>query len=103
MRKFLILSLFIIGHSFCHANQATFYNKIMLVNSEWQKQPDVSSLLLSPPDLPLSFSDAIATHLMLVEQTLRQRPTETHKADRGEPPEADGACQAGQNRAVDEA
>ena len=54
-----------------------FYRMLSQVNSEWKYQDD-GLKLAATLDLSQnkSFDDWIATHLMLVEQTLRKRTTE---------------------------
>ncbi len=47
---------------------------LMLVNSEWKNQPDAANVLANTSfPKPDNFNEWIATHLMLVEKTLRAR------------------------------
>ncbi|MBL7778650.1 MAG: T9SS type A sorting domain-containing protein [Chitinophagales bacterium] len=51
------------------------YKNLLQVNKEWTKQPDAQAVLQSYVGAPKNFNEWIATHLMLVEKTLRSRNT----------------------------
>jgi hypothetical protein len=82
----LLLSLFLFA-SFCGKTKASTLNMLNEVNAEWKNNVDGQILAASVNSGNIeSFNNWIATHLMLVEQTLRQRSVQqlsaTQKANR---------------------
>jgi hypothetical protein len=69
---FLSLLILISFHSFGSANE--LFSKLMEVNAEWKNQPEQAvGLNTAQFNTPENFNGWIATHLMLVEQILRNR------------------------------
>lgn len=76
----LIFTLVLLSAVFTgYANhQETVFKNLMNVNAEWKNQPDISQAHVGViTNMPTSFNGWIATHLMLVEKTLRARNTST--------------------------
>lgn len=74
--RFLIFTLVLLSAVFTSQanNQETAFKNLMNVNAEWKNQTDVTDALAGViTNKPATFNDWIATHLMLVEKTLRAR------------------------------
>ncbi len=80
MYRLLLPLIFFISLS-CFADDSTIRH-LTDVNAEWKNHPD-GLMLAASADVSnnKTFDDWIATHLMLVEQTLRQRPVENLTAE----------------------
>ncbi|MFN8277335.1 MAG: T9SS type A sorting domain-containing protein [Chitinophagales bacterium] len=89
MKRFICFLLGALAAHWCFAQaaQPNTMDALMQVNAEWQHQADARQLVSKEPAAQSqSFHQWIATHLRLVEKTLRQRSTahltETQAANR---------------------
>lgn len=74
MKNYLLPALFVFLFAVSNANNSDeLLKKLTIVNAEWQKQNDVDAVLHDATFKSKTFNDWIATHLMLVEKTLRAR------------------------------
>lgn len=77
MKRILLPLLLLVFAIVANANNATL-EKLNIINAEWQKNADGKALALSTSiGNPSTYNDWIATHLMLVESTLRLRDIST--------------------------
>ncbi len=73
MKRFLLLLPLLLMQLAYAGNPATLIKQLTVVNKEWSKQTDVQPVLAAADVNPQNFNQWIALHLMLVEQTLRNR------------------------------
>lgn len=73
MKKFLPFLLLILVQTVYAGNTTGLLLRLATVNKEWNKQTDIAPVLLTADVNPQNFNQWIAAHLMLVEQTLRNR------------------------------
>lgn len=72
--KKLLFSLLILLAANCFASGTNLLEKLMDVNAQWKSQPEHTAVLATAKiNTPQNFNGWIATHLMLVEETLRAR------------------------------